>query len=150
MTQENSKQDKGALKDGQQQQAYDQGGHQGGKGHGGQQSGGMGGMHGGDLHDVGSGQSGMTGRGGMGGNESQTGSADRSGAIRQGGAETKGDDSRMGNQQLGEIQQSAPREGMGNHRHSNRGNEQALDAAADVDDVGSHQSSAGKDSADKS
>ncbi len=147
MTQENPKQNKGALKDGKQDQAVDQGGHQGGHGHGGQQSGGMGGMHGGDLHNVGAGQSGMTGRGGMGGNASPQG--DRPGAIRQGGVETTSDDSRMGNAAQAEIQQSAPREGMGNHRHSNRGNEQALDAAADVDDVGSHQSSAGKDSADR-
>jgi hypothetical protein len=33
-------------------------------------------------------------------------------------------------------EQSAQREGMGNHRHSGRGNEQAIDAAADVDDLG--------------
>ena len=35
-----------------------------------------------------------------------------------------------------EVQQSAQREGMGSHRHSGRGNEQAIDAAADVDDLG--------------
>lgn len=35
-----------------------------------------------------------------------------------------------------DVQQSAQREGMGSHRHSGRGNEQAIDAAADVDDLG--------------
>jgi hypothetical protein len=35
-----------------------------------------------------------------------------------------------------EVQQSAQREGMGSHRHGGRGNEQAIDAAADVDDLG--------------
>lgn len=37
-------------------------------GHGGQHSGGMGGEHGGDLHDVGPAQGGMTGASGGGGN----------------------------------------------------------------------------------
>ncbi|MDB5933167.1 MAG: hypothetical protein JWQ01_511 [Massilia sp.] len=53
-----------------EQKSSDQGGHAGMSGHGGQHSGGMGGEHGGDLHDVGSGQSGMTGGSGMGGNPS--------------------------------------------------------------------------------
>lgn len=45
-----------------------QGVNKGQHGHGGQHSGGMGGEHGGDLHDIGLGQSGMTGGSGSGGN----------------------------------------------------------------------------------
>ena len=40
---------------------------------------------------------------------------------------------------IAEVQQSAQREGMGNHRHSNRGNEQAIDATTDTADLGSHR-----------
>lgn len=134
---------------GNQQKALNQGGHAGtGGGHTGQQSGGMGGMHGGDLHDAGSGQSGMTGRGGMGGNES-----DNQQSGGQGGQQGAG----AGNlQQEGfddiepaEVQQSAQREGMGHHRHSGRGNEQALDADKDVDSLGNRVSSAGSSRAEK-
>ncbi len=149
MTQENDKRRQSGAGGGNQQQPVDQGGHQGMGGHGGQQSGGMGGMHGGDLHDVGSGQSGMTGRGGMGGNESGYPDANDAQSPLSGGSDAQREDSMMGSEQAAEVQQSAQREGMGNHRHSSRGNEQALDAAADVDDVGSHQSSAGKEGADK-
>lgn len=116
-----------------QQQATDQGGHAGqGGGHGGQQSGGMGGMHGGDLHDVGSAQSGMTGGSGMGGNDT----------VRQADLDTDAgnrQEADQGGSHSSEIQQSAQREGMGHHRHSGRGNEQAIDAARDVDDLGNHQ-----------
>lgn len=35
-----------------------------------------------------------------------------------------------------EVQQSGQREGMGSHRHSGRGSEQSIDAAADVDNLG--------------
>jgi hypothetical protein len=57
------------------------------------------------------------------------------------GSEQSGDagGSRQGDASLGdeaEVQRSAQREGMGSHRHSGRGNEQAIDAAADVDDLG--------------
>ncbi|MFL6656741.1 MAG: hypothetical protein ACJ8GW_01615 [Massilia sp.] len=122
-----------------------QGGHQGMGGHGGQQSGGMGGMHGGDLHDIGSGGSGMTGRGGMGGNA--VGADEGDAGARQGSAQQADQGERQSgdvasDSELGEIQQSTQREGMGNHRHSARGNEQALDADADVDDLGSHVGSA--------
>ncbi|NML61726.1 hypothetical protein HHL21_11670 [Massilia sp. RP-1-19] len=44
----------------------------------------------------------------------------------------------MNSQDTLEVQQSAQREGMGSHRHSSRGNAQAIDAAADVDDLGNH------------
>jgi len=116
-----------------QQQAIDQGGHAGqGGGHGGQQSGGMGGEHGGDLHNVGSAQSGMTGGSGMGGNDTERqADLDTDSGNRQ--------EAGPGGSQSTEIQQSAQREGMGRHRHSGRGNEQAIDAARDVDDLGSHQ-----------
>ena len=128
--------------DGNVLHAHDQGGHEGLAGHGGQHSGGMGGEHGGDLHDVGSAQSGMTGRGGMGGNE-----AGLTGAARQGqqsDIETNPDDDLIGIDEPAEVQQSAQRAGMGNHRQSTRGNEQAIDGASDVDDLGSHNSAAGK------
>lgn len=55
----------------------------------------------------------------------------------------------MGMDDTAEIQQSAQREGMGSHRHSGRGNEQALDAAADVDDLGNHIRGAASSRADK-
>jgi hypothetical protein len=48
-----------------------------------------------------------------------------------------------------EVQQSAQREGMGSHRHSNRGNEQALDATADVDDLGNQVKGAANSRGDK-
>ena len=114
-------------------------------GHGGQkQSGGMGGGKGGDLHDVGSGQSGMTGRGGMGGNETQKQGGKGSSQHAGPGERQSGDDASY--DEFAEVQQSAPREGMGNHRHSSRGNEQAIDADAAVDDVGSHRGAAGRTS----
>lgn len=63
-------------------------------------------------------------------------------ASRQGGqAGNRGNApqaARMGAPEEGEIQQSAQREGMGSHRHT-RPNEQALDAAADVDSLGTHE-----------
>lgn len=55
----------------------------------------------------------------------------------------------LGSQETSEVQQSAQREGMGSHRHSNRGNEQAIDAAADVDDLGNHIKGAANSRADK-
>ena len=115
----------------------DQGGHAGMHGHGGQQSGGMGGAHGGDLHDVGSGQSGMTGGGAMGGNAQsgrqggQDGEQMADEGARQGAGEASYDEFAI-------VQQSVTREGMGNHRHSHRGYEQAFHADADVDDLGNH------------
>ena len=60
-----------------------------------------------------------------------TGGGSRMGPSAKGG--------RQGDAGLGdeaELQQSAQREGMGSHRHSGRGNEQAIDATADVDDLG--------------
>ena len=114
----------------------DQGGHQGLGGHGGQQSGGM---HGGDLHDVGTGQSGMTGRGGMGGNDNDH---QKSGdAGQQSGAPGNEQRAETGGHEAAEIQQSAQREGMGHHRHSGRGNEQAIDET-DEADLGRHDASA--------
>lgn len=55
----------------------------------------------------------------------------------------------MGMDETSEIQQSAQREGMGSHRHSGRGNEQAIDATADVDDLGNHIRGAANSRADK-
>ena len=117
-------------------------------GQGGQQSGGMGGPGGGPLNDIGSAQSGMTGGSGMGGNDR---------GSRQGGDAPLEDidlgidpqAENQGVQQAGEVQQSQQREGMGNHRHSSRGNEQAIDADADMDDLGSHIKGAAHSSADK-
>jgi hypothetical protein len=63
-----------------------------------------------------------------------------------------GSDPQAGNpgaQQAAEIQQSAQRVGMGSHRHSGRGNEQALDADADVDDLGNRVKGAARSRADK-
>ena len=152
MTQENDKHRQAPAGGAKQQKPLDQGGHQGTGGHGGQQSGDMGGQHGGDLHAAGSGQSGMSGRGGMGAHASDDPDdpdASDAQASQHGGAQAQRDDSRMGSGQSGEIQHSAQREGMGQHRHSSRGNDNALDAAADVDDVGSQQPSAGQAGADK-
>ena len=118
----------------------DQGGHAGAGAHGGQHSGGMGGEHGGDLHNIGSAQSGMTGRAGMGGNEQKSGqgASQKAGpGERQAGGGHSYDD-------YAEVQQSIQREGMGKHRHSGRGNEQALDVDDDVDSVGTHHGSAGR------
>lgn len=139
-----------AAAGGNQQKATDQGGHAGLHGHGGQHSGGMGGEHGGDLHDIGSGQSGMTGRGGMGGNDNDH---DQPGANLASGQQTH---EAAGEQYAGpldeeepaEVQQSAQREGMGQHRHRGRGHEQALDGAADVDKLGSQESGAAKSNDD--
>ncbi|MFP5391728.1 MAG: hypothetical protein ACLGI6_09300 [Gammaproteobacteria bacterium] len=130
---------------GNQQRASNQGGHQGYGGHGGQHSGGMGGERGGDLHDVGSGQSGMTGSYGSGGTEAEFRGAGRNDQSQQ-QAQDFGSpaDDIIGIDEVAEVQQSAQREGMGNHRHSNRGNEQAIDAVADVDKLGNHVSSAAK------
>ena len=131
MTNENGKEQ-------HQQQARDQGGHAGMGGHGGQQSGGMGGQNGGDLHDVGSGQSGMTGRGGMGGNDNdhRKDSGDNQQAAQPGNEQRDeaGDD-------IAEVQQSAPREGMGRHRHPGRAHEQALDET-EAADLGHHDGAA--------
>lgn len=89
------------------------------------------------------------GQGGMGGNDR---------GSRQGGDQPAyenvdpGYDPQAGNlgsQETSEVQQSAQREGMGSHRHSNRGNEQALDATADVDDLGNHVKGAANSRADK-
>jgi hypothetical protein len=129
---------------GNKQKAADQGGHAGMAGHGGQHSGGMGGEHGGDLHDIGTGQSGMTGGAGMGGNEStsgQPGGLSDEPADIPGGEELAGE---VGLDDVAEIQQSAQREGMGQHRHRGRGHDQAEDATADVDKLGSQQSGAAK------
>lgn len=126
----------------------DQGGHAGMHGHDGQQSGGMGGAHGGDLHDAGSGQSDMTGGSGMGGN-AQSGRQSGQGGEQQAGEESLQGEGNASDDAFAEVQQSVPREGMGNHRHSNRGNEQALDADADVDDLGKHSGAAGSSRDDK-
>ena len=114
---------------GSEHRPVNQGGHEGLGGHGGQQSGGMGGMHGGDLHDIGSGHSGMTGRGGMGGNNNDHHQSGADGAM-QGGNEQLAE---AGGHEITEIQQSAQREGMGQHWHRGRGNEQDIDAADDQD-----------------
>lgn len=55
----------------------------------------------------------------------------------------------LGMEEMLEVQQSAQREGMGSHRHSNRSNEQALDATADVDALGTHIRGAANSRADK-
>ena len=125
----------------------DQGGHAGMRGHGGQQSGGMGGEHGGDLHDVGSGQSGMAGRGGMGGNESGNRQGGQGSAQKAGPGERQSADD-ASYDEFSEVQQSVPREGMGKHRHSGRGNEQALEADDNFDDLGAHHGSAGRSRTD--
>ena len=104
-------------------------GHEHTGGHEGQQSGGMGGMHGGDLHDIGSAHSGMTGGAGLGGNPSA--GADDSQFADQGNQQR----AEAGGHDIAEIQQSAQREGMGQHRHRNHGN-QGLELT-DADDVGS-------------
>lgn len=59
--------------------------------------------------------------------------------VGMAGSGTGGSDTgyRQGDVEPGdEVQQSAQREGMGSHRHGGRGNEQAIDAAADVDALG--------------
>lgn len=91
---------------------YDQGGHDGLAGHGGQHSGGMGGEHGGDLHDVGSAQSGMTGGSGMGGNSRNRQADERLVKDVEKDADAAPE---------AEVQQSAQRQGMGNHRQGGRG-----------------------------
>ena len=113
-----------------------------------QRSGGMGGPGGGPLNDVGSAQSGMTGGSGMGGNDRGS----RQGADAPLEEIDTGIDPQAGNlgaQDVAEVQQSAQREGMGQHRHSSRGNEQALDADANVDDLGNHIRGAGNSRADQ-
>ncbi|MES3021486.1 MAG: hypothetical protein V4857_07850 [Pseudomonadota bacterium] len=73
----------------------------------------------------------------------------RSGATRPENQDAGERQGSPGNEQLAEpaggedaeIQQSVQREGMGNHRHSNRGNEQAIDAT-DAEDLGSHEGAA--------
>ena len=145
-----SKTDKQDQQQGSQQSDQaPQGSRQQAPGQGGQKSGGMGGPGGGPLNDVGTAQSGMTGGSGMGGNDR---------GSRQGGDEPAYEDidvgydpqaGNLGSQETSEVQQSAQREGMGSHRHSNRGNEQALDAAADVDDLGNHVKGAANSRADK-
>jgi hypothetical protein len=122
----------GGTEGSSQQQRLDQSGHAGmGGGHAGQQSGGMGGMHGGDLHDVGSAQSGMTGGSGMGGNDT----------VRQESGSGSQQAAQQDALQAGVSDQSAQREGMGQHRHP-RPSERDEDATIDQDDVGSHRSSA--------
>lgn len=110
---------------------------------------GQGSMGGGPLNDVGTAQSGMSGGSGMGGNDR---------GSMQGGNQPAYEDvdlgydpqaGNLGSQETSEVQQSAQREGMGSHRHSNRGNEQALDATADVDDLGNHVKGAANSRADK-
>jgi hypothetical protein len=63
-------------------------------------------------------------------------------SSRQGGQAGSGGNAaqagRMGAPEEAETQQSAQREGMGSHRHT-RPNEQALDASADVDSLGTHE-----------
>lgn len=134
---------------GNKQLGQAQGNRQQAAGQGGQKSGGMGGPGGGPLNDVGTAQSGMTGGSGMGGNDR---------GSRQGGDEPELKDvdpgydpqaGNLGSQETSEVQQSAQREGMGSHRHSNRGNEQAIDATADVDDLGNHIRGAANSQADK-
>ena len=49
-----------------------------------------------------------------------------------------------------EVQQSAQRAGMGQHRHSSRGSEQAGDADADLDNLGNRSNSAGRSRTSKS
>jgi hypothetical protein len=102
--------------EGQRQQAS----HAGtGGGHAGQHSGGMGGERGGDLHDVGSGQSGMTGRGGMGGNDTD--------ALQSAQHERPGDDDGdprdelIGQDEGAEVQEGGQREGFGNRQSDSRG-----------------------------
>ncbi|MET0857695.1 MAG: hypothetical protein ABWY27_13150 [Telluria sp.] len=89
-------------------------------------------------------QSGSPGQGAAAGNEStsgQPGSLGDEPADIPGGeelaVEARADD-------VAEIQQSVEREGMGQHRHRGRGRDQALDATADVDELGSQQSGAAK------
>jgi hypothetical protein len=91
--------------EGNQQRALDQGGHEGMRGHAGQHSGGMGGEHGGDLHDVGSAQSGMTGGGGMGGNSRNRQADERLVDTENADEEASAD-----------VQQRGERQGMGGHR----------------------------------
>lgn len=96
-----------------------QGGHEHiGGGHGGQQSGGMGGKQSGSRQGSDAGQPGDEQRAEAGGHESA------------------------------EIQQSAQREGMGQRRHRNHGN-QDLDAS-DADDVGSRAGAVADDDASNS
>lgn len=66
--------------------------------------------------------------------------------VERGGAPQAGN---LGMEDTLEVQQSAQREGMGSHRHGNRGNEQALDATADVDDLGSRIRGAANSRADE-
>ncbi len=114
-----------------------QGGHAGLAGHGGQQSGGMGGMHGGDLHDSGSAQSGMTGGAGMGGND-----RDRKGNEDPASADAAGNEQRAAPaENTADRLQSAQREGMGQHRHRGRHQAQDLDAS-DANDLGSRDKAA--------
>ncbi|MEO7580062.1 MAG: hypothetical protein ABIT83_20830 [Massilia sp.] len=102
------------------------------------------------MHDVGFGQSGMTGRGGMGGNETGNVQSDNVGdnvSDNVSDTSTEVPDSEqhaatMGDDEIAEVQQSAQREGMGRHRHTHRGHQQALDATADVDMLGSQESGA--------
>ena len=147
MTNQDAQQDTNQQGGGNQQKAHDEGGHTGMHGHGSQYSGRMGSEHGGDLHDAGSAQSGMTGRGGMGGNEP---------AVMQPGSQSGeptdipgGDVGQfaMGDDAIAEIQQSAQRQGMG-HPDSRRRQKQALDATSDVDKLGSQNSGAADSSGD--
>lgn len=142
----------------QQSQGKDHSGH----GHGGQHSGGMGGESGGPLHDVGSGQSGMTGRGGMGGRSDSQQTVD-AGNLQSTEADEERleQDLQMGARQAGmgergDSQQSDKgqnRQGTGENRttpNNRSDNEQAdrqlgmqgqgAEPGHDVDDIGSKQS----------
>ncbi len=123
----------------------DQGGHAGMGGHGGQQSGGMGGMHGGDLHDVGAAQSGMTGGAGMGGNDRDRKSAP--GDAVQGAGAGNEQRAEAGGHEIAEVQQSAQREGMGQHRQRGRDHTQDEDAT-DAADLGSRDGAAAEEQDD--
>lgn len=78
--------------------------------------------------------------GGMGDNPGNTSMPD---SIAQEGNEQRAE---AGGHEIGEVQQSAQREGMGQHRHRNRGN-QDLDAT-DADDLGSRDRAAADSQAD--
>ena len=87
-------------------------------------------------------QGGTTGHAGMGGDDTTyRGEAQQ---VQQNEGSSSPSDDLIGMDEPAEVQQSAQREGMGHHRRSSRGNEQAIDAASDIDDLGNHVSSAGK------
>lgn len=79
---------------------------------------------------------------GMGGDDTTYRGEAQQGQQNEGSSSPS--DDLIGMDEPAEVQQSAQREGMGHHRRSSRGNEQAIDAASDIDDLGNHVSSAGK------